>query len=606
MTVSRLGVLLLTAAMTAAATGQTRDTARGPETVPVGTATLGGVVVLNPDGQPVRRAAVRLFSSDLRVPVSTTTDDNGRFTFTGIAAGNYGIAASKAAYIGGFHGATQPGRGPGVPVAVRDGERVDGLTITIARGGVIAGTVLLPAGLPAEGMTVLVTGIDEVAGVRRSALRGGRSVTDDRGEYRVFGLGPGDYLVQVRPSGFIAGTPSGATDARQTSASEVRWAEAVARQVQGAALPDARAAGRTKYARVFHPGTTDASEARVVSLASGEERLGIDVAMTLVATARVTGTVVAPGGAPLAGAAVTLLPAGPGLDALADVAVHPVAETAEDGSFELSAIGPGRYRLSVRRSGDGAAFWADETMNVDGQDIEAVTVVAQPALSVSGRLRFEGGTLAPPGAAALDAARATLVPRIDALADPVPAAADALTAAVAPDGTFRFDGVVPGAYRIAFAMPGVRMEPDAPGDGWTLASVRAGAVDVLDDPLIVTAGGEVPVLDAVFTDRPSEFVGSLTDRAGRPAPHYPIVVFSTTPDHWTPDSRRVTVARPATDGGFRLVGLPAGRYYVVAVVSIDDMQLGDPAYLEQLASGALAVTLTAGTRTTQDLQLAGG
>jgi hypothetical protein len=83
----------------------------------------------------------------------------------------------------------------------------------MTRGSIITGTLRLPSGLPAENMTVFVTGIERTSAGPRLRLTGGRVATDDRGQFRVYGLPAGDYLVQAQPSGFLAGTPTGTTDA---------------------------------------------------------------------------------------------------------------------------------------------------------------------------------------------------------------------------------------------------------------------------------------------------------------------------------------------------------------------------------------------------------
>ena len=83
-------------------------------------------------------------------------------------------------------------------------------------------------------------------------------------------------------------------------------------------------------------------------------------------------------------------------------------------------------------------------------------------------------------------------------------------------------------------------------------------------------------------------------------------MFSTSRGHWTPGSRHIAVARPSTDGSFRLVGLPPGSYYLCAVVSLDPSDLEDPTFLEQLVPGALTIALSEDVRTEQHLRLAGG
>jgi hypothetical protein len=607
---------------------------------PAGTAVISGAVTsIDSPGQPLRRATVSLVSADLRVPLSTTTDDSGRFIFTGVPAGHYGVVASKAAYVAAYYGSMDPGRGPGVPVAVRDGEHVSDIGLRMARGGVITGTLVLPTGLPADGMTVVATGVETVGGMQRPRLRGGRALTDDRGEYRVYGLPPGDYVVQAQPSGFLSGAVSGARDAPQTTASEVSWARAASqRGLQPNATPDP-ARGRTmQYAKVYYPGTTDPSSVRLVSLGLEEERGGVDFAMALVPTARVSGVALAPDGAPRQNARISLTLVDTGLDALEGLVPGASVQSGDDGSFELPAVAPGRYRLSIRAeanpaaapaaaapagvrpavrtmaaaagsaSGPGGELWADQELTINGDDVAGLSLLLRSGMTVSGGVTFDSSSLSPPSGEDLARARVMLVPA-NVGASRAGAAGDDSTAGaapVSPDGRFAMSGVVPGRYRIAFAMPGLRVSPAAPGDGWSLLSVMADEVDVADRGLEVTSAANLDGLVATFTDRPAELVGTLTDRAGRPAPGYPIVVFSTNRADWSAGSRRVVVARPATDGAFRLAGLPAGTYYLCAVVSVDDGDLEDSTYLELLAQASVTVTLTDGARTTQDLQLAGG
>jgi protocatechuate 3,4-dioxygenase beta subunit len=616
----------------------TRDRSpAAPVTAPAGTATISGIVrSADPTGQPVRRATVSLLSSDLRVPLSTVTDDRGRFTFAGVPAGHFNLVASKPAHIGVFYGGRRPGRGPGTPIAVADGDRIDGLEFLLPRGGVVTGSVRLPSGLPAQGMTVVVVGVDGPDGGRRLRLAGGRAVSDDRGQYRVFGLPPGDYLVQVQPSGFIAGAPTGATDAPVTTAAEVSWIEqtagnarrAVATSAGGPTTEPARGA-TMNYARVYFPGTPDVTGARVVTLGLGEVRDGIDVDMVLTPTAAVSGTVVGPNGAPVAGAEIALREVDDALDAVAIIAPLAPVRSADDGTFTIRAVPPGRYRLSASTGapgrgrgagGRGAAgrgrgagstgadeppLWAEHELAVDGRNLDGVSLNLSPGMTVSGRLVFQAAGSAHPDGDAISQARVTLRPD-DPSNGVVGVRARTLGAAVNADGTFEVAGLAPGAYRIGLTMPGLRVTPSAPAGGWSLHSIVAGGIDVLDRPIEIRPREDVGGVAATLTDRPSALAGGLTDEDGRPAPGYPIVVFSTDRRHWFHGSRRIAVARPATDGTFHLIGLPAGAYHASALVDVDPSDLGDPAFLELLVPGAVALTLTDGEQTVQLLRLARG
>jgi hypothetical protein len=96
------------------------------------------------------------------------------------------------------------------------------------------------------------------------------------------------------------------------------------------------------------------------------------------------------------------------------------------------------------------------------------------------------------------------------------------------------------------------------------------------------------------------------DGAGRVTPNFPIIVFSTDRSYWTLGSRRVQQARPASDGKFKVTGLPAGEYFVCAVTAVERTEVYDPAFLEQLVGVSFKITIADGEKKTQDLKLGGG
>ena len=186
---------------TAAVAGQqSRDAAPAP----AGTASIAGTVfVAGESRQPARRVRVTL--TDLGrtfAGATTTTDDRGSFAFHGLPAGRFELQAFKPAYLRSSYGASRPERA-GTPVVVNDGQAVTDLTLSIVRGGVIGGTVRDARQRPLPGVTVRVLklGYNAISGERTvgAPSSGASNVTDDRGEYRAYGLPPGDYLVLVVP-----------------------------------------------------------------------------------------------------------------------------------------------------------------------------------------------------------------------------------------------------------------------------------------------------------------------------------------------------------------------------------------------------------------------
>lgn len=580
----------------------------------------GTVVSDDRPAQPIRRATVSLISPELRVPLSAITDDTGRFTIGGVPAGHYMVVGSKPAYVGAFYGSKHPGRGPGVPVAVGAGAPVANLRLTLIRGSVIAGTLRLPSGEPAHNMPIAVVAIETVNGVRRLRLAGGRTTTDDRGEYRVFGLPPGEYLVQAQPSGLLTGALTAASDAPQTTSAEVSWARQSSARAGNVAptAPPAPQRGRTmNYATVYFPGTPDATLATSIHVGAAEERRGIDFALALVTTTAISGTTVAEDGAPLANVTLQLVTEDAGLNAGQLLTRRPAVASGADGSFRIPAVPPGRYRLIGRASSAGAApagadvapgvRWADEPLVVTGPDVASVTLTMRPGMTVAGRLDFKTSAIAPPSPDDLARARVTVTPAAvtGGAAEALVSGAASATTAVGRDGTFSVSGLPPNRYRVNVSMPGMVTTPAASGR-WSLAAITLRGANVLDGTLELRPGDDVKDLVVMLSDRMTELRGSLTDRAGHPAAGFPIVVFSASRADWFAGSRRVTTARPSTDGTFRLVGLPPGRYFLSAVVAVDAADLEDAAFLEGLTAGALTVTLTEGRATVQNIRLAGG
>ena len=86
---------------------------------------------------PVRHARVTLSGLS---HVALITSDDGAFTFPNLPGGRYRLTASKPGYAPTPFG-TRPGRDIEVPVALAEGQQIASLTIRLARGGVISGTL---------------------------------------------------------------------------------------------------------------------------------------------------------------------------------------------------------------------------------------------------------------------------------------------------------------------------------------------------------------------------------------------------------------------------------------------------------------------------------
>ena len=573
----------------------TRDAPR----VAAATASISGTVfVAGETKQPARRVRVTLTDVSRAIPgQTTTTDDSGAFAFRGLPAGRFELQAFKNAYLRASYGASRPNRA-GTPVVVKDGEAITDLAMTIARGGVITGVVRDARGRPVPGINVRVLklGYNGVTGERTLSApsTGSASMTDDRGEYRAFGLPPGGYLVLVVPP---PSSGRGNDDIRQLTTDDVRRALQAARSGGPAApaapvVPRAPASasspGRVNYAAVFHPGATDIRAAATIALGLSEERAGVDIAMQLVPTATVSGTITSTSGALPEMLSVQLVPAGADTEMLAGAGLRGLsARPGADGKYTVTGVAPGAYTIKAGTGyGRGRAAaapnqptqWAAADVQVSGQDLD-IPLALQPGVAVNGRVVFEGSQ---PTTAELQSLAFMLMP---------PGSGGALQTGgggrVDAQGRFTFAGVTPDSYQFVTTW-------SAPaGDKWTIKSSSANGREAFEAPLRVNPN-ETLDWTVTYTDKPTTLSGVVRDSGGRAAPDYYILVFSSDRTHWTPGSRRVRMTRPGTDGSYSVKGLPPGEYFLAALADLETGEWNDPALLEQLVQSSAKVTLRDG------------
>jgi hypothetical protein len=606
--------------------------------------TVDLVVIVSVDdaeARPLRRANVFLQGSPIESARGAVTDDEGRAVFRELPPGSYTLFADRVGYVRTFHGGRTPGRGPGVPLAVVAGARMEPVRLRMLRGGAIGGTVRSASGAPIRGQIVELTAIRTIEGVRRAVAPEQRGsgvftgdihrTTDDRGVYRFSGLAPGQYLVSAP----ALGAPSQAV--QLIGEGEQRWADAVVAARRSGApvppVPDASPARRS--ATMYYPGVADPADAQVIELGVAEEREGIDIVMQWLPTSRVSGRLLDDQGRPQPNVAISIRRARPDPFSLFE-ATSPTSggRSQADGTFTIENVLPGEYKLIVRamlrdgamppaaRSGAfsvpevlalsgassaGVTHWAEQTISVSGQDVSGVTLALQRAMVVTGRLVYDAATRAQPsGLAGMPIA---LVPLPDVAVLPEQARSmmtrGTIRGRVDAAGEFAIAGVPPGRYRVD-AGGGLLEAEEAivvAAGGWLVRSVMAGGRDVADVPLEIRPGEDVTTVVVTFTDRPASLTGRVFDGAERPVSRYPIVVFSTNRSHWTPGSRRVRLVQPASNGAFEAAGLPAGEYFVVAVAAADGNDLYDVVFLDQLAASAFRIALAEGERKVQDLRL---
>jgi hypothetical protein len=175
-----------------------------------GTATISGVVEIAGTSERVKAAVVTLFSARGPISLNAITDGDGRFVFERLPIGTYGLSARRPSFVSIPYGASRPGRA-GLPISLGDGQRLSDLRVQLARGSVITGMVRDESGAPVPDMEVRVQRL----GGGQASAQAAIARTSHRGEYRVFGLQAGSYVVSTR----LSAAPKG--EFEQPSTAEV-------------------------------------------------------------------------------------------------------------------------------------------------------------------------------------------------------------------------------------------------------------------------------------------------------------------------------------------------------------------------------------------------
>src|SRR5258706_11275927 len=241
--------------------------ARDQASPKTGTAGIRGRVVGADTGLGLRRAAVRISGADIREARSTVTDADGRYEFANLPAGRYSVFASKTSYVDLGYGQRQP-RDVSKQLDVGDKHAVENIDFVLPRGAVITGRMLDEIGEPIANAIVRPMQNRFMNGQRRPMPTGPSASTPDTGEFRLWGLQPGDYFVSVTP-------------------------------MQNGANASDNSDDRSGYAATYYPGTSNLALAQPITLAVGQTASGVDIMLTPVRTAKVSGTAVDSKGQPI-------------------------------------------------------------------------------------------------------------------------------------------------------------------------------------------------------------------------------------------------------------------------------------------------------------------
>jgi hypothetical protein len=448
------------------------------------TGRLTGRVVAADTG-PVPRVRILVISATDRNDTSfAITDDAGMFAIDEISEGRYSILASRP----GLYLDTVYGQGD-VPklVSISSG-RDTSVEIRMQMPGVVAGRVFDEAGDPLPlAQVILSRSSPQPAPLLTTAFApiggGFRASTNDRGEYRLFGLPPGEYLLYATAPRILKDP--------------------------------------NRYAPVYFPGVIDVGAATRLQIASGQEIANADFVLRRMRTISVSGIAVGPDDQPVTGGSIALY-----VGDMQVAGLNQVGSIKQDGTFSFDAL-PGQYTLRVRYAqpfqstgtAPGRNFSAATPISIGTEDISGLLLKLSSGATLRGRATFEGITKPDP------AAFKVIVPSGSAGA--------VVDTKISPDGSFTLENIESGPSQISTAAPA----------GWSLKTIFMHGRDVSDVPFEFTNDAIVSDVSIVFTDAAPRLTLAV-DYSGTDAEAV-IIVFPKNRAWWR--GRRTRIVAASTD-----------------------------------------------------------
>lgn len=485
--------------------------------------TVSGRVVTAADGAPIKSARVALVEESAEPHphvFAAFTDNDGRFEIQKINPARYEFVASHTGYINQRYQAK--GTGDGAILALVPGQEVAGVLFRLLRGAVINGRVIDEAGEPMQAVTVSVLRkpSDEEReeagpiGKKLGLLESSSAFTDDRGEYRIFGLKPGEYYIKA------AEMPNPPNMLHAVDAIDWAMLEEFGSQ----------------YAPLFYPGVVQLDQAQAMSLHAGEE-MQADFTMRHIKTVQISGRVIAADG-------------GPATKAYVDLSIPWVngwsqsmgSGTDAKGEFSIKGVPPGSYILSARQHDQDKLYVTRQKLEVGEEKLDSVTIAFGRGTNIAGRILGTNAATNPP-----ERIRVSLSPTDD---DNEGAYA---SAEVKKDGSFQFNDVADGGYALHVGVE----------EGWFVKSARLGGEDMFQKGVQVEKGAAGGSLEIVLSSEGAQLAGTVTDRdKGQPVAGAQV---SLKLDPETPYNR-IRSHQTSTDqnGQFNFRALPAGKYRVTA------------------------------------------
>jgi hypothetical protein len=433
------------------------------------------------------------------------------------------MSAERSGFLTQGYGSRAP-LGSGALLTFSAGQKMENVSLRLTPHGVITGRVLEEDGEPAVEAAVQILRQQYTNG-KKQLTAGNSTLTNDLGEYRIFGIKPGRY-----------------------------WVSAHGRTVPNNPEED-------EYVATFFPRTTDPTAATPVEVTPGAQVRNIDLTLRRMHTVSVRGRVLS-----------ELDPATTGANARCTVVLAPASNMATggasrsttcsaEGTFEIKSVLPGAYTLNAFSVGVQQNLAARVPVQVGSSNVDNLSITIRRGVPLSGKVTVDGDV-------PLD------TKRIGILLPPFDPEGLILSAPPSPklkeDGSFEANDVRPERYRVTLSNL---------AEGWYVKSIRSGRADVLLEGLEIS-GASPPPIEVVLSPHAARVSGVVIGtKSQKPAPGAMVVLV---PEDKARAGNPLYYRNILTDasGRYNFIDIPPGDYRVYVW---DEVEVGawvDPEFLK--------------------------
>ena len=354
---------------------------------------------------------------------TVTSDAEGAFAFPNVDPGDYQLIATHDGFAD-----VRLGNNTGVkkadPIQFGPSDRKSAFVIKMIPYGTIGGLLLDEDGDPIRNLTVAAMKWQYTSNGRE--LREARTATsNDLGEYRIFDVPPGKYLVKINPPRLRLST---------------------------------REVDKT-FAPVFYPGVLPISGAVVQEIAPGQQLRALNFNLRRTQFATIRGRVIAPAGSNMNAGLLMAMDGG--------TSSSSGGTDDKEGKFAFYGIPPGPIYVTGGYTVAGQRYDTMVEVEVGSTDINGLELRPVPPMDVGGSLRIAGETTIKPSAIGVS------------LEGPSAGHNATSEATIRDDGSLLFHQVSAGKYRVTLG----RLQ-----NTLYIKSIQWGTQDITDLPLDLLGG----------------------------------------------------------------------------------------------------------------------